>query len=176
MPAQYLFILLFMSQHTFSLFQFDKDTDLDTWQIVNDGVMGGRSKGQLSLNDQGHGVFEGYVSLENNGGFTMIQHRFKPVDVEDFSALEIRVKGDGKPYQIRLKSSSSQYYNYACRVETTGQWQNIQIPFENFLPQFRGAKLNKAAYPGEQLGEVAILIGNKRAEDFRIEIDAIYLR
>ena len=176
MPAIYLFILLLMSQNSFSLFQFDADTDLSSWQIVNDGVMGGRSKGRLTLSDDGHGVFEGFVSLENNGGFTMIQHRFAPVDVSDYNAVVIRVKGDGKPYQIRLKSTPSQYYNYSCKTKTTGEWETIQIPFEEFKPQFRGMPLNKSVYPGEQLGEVAILIGNKKAEEFRIEIDAITLR
>ena len=176
MPAKYLFILLLMIQNTFTLFHFDQDTDLSSWQIVNDGVMGGRSQGKLSLGEDGHGIFEGFVSLENNGGFTMIQHRFTPLDVTGFKALEIRVKGDGKSYQIRLKSSLSQYYTYACKAETTGQWQTIRIPFEEFKPQFRGRQLNMPVYPGEQLGEVAILIGNKKAEEFRIEIDAITLR
>jgi hypothetical protein len=138
--------------------------------------MGGRSQGELSLSEGGHGVFKGFVSLENNGGFTMIRHSFSPIDVSGYSSLEIRLKGDGKTYQIRLKSSPSQYCNYACSLETTGEWQTVRLPFDQFLPQFRGRKLDKPVFPGEEMGEVAILIGNKKAEEFSMEIDQISLK
>ncbi|NNC61426.1 MAG: CIA30 family protein, partial [Eudoraea sp.] len=70
----------------------------------------------------------------------------------------------------------SQYYNYSYSIETKGEWQIISIPFNKFIPQFRGRELNKSSYPGEKMGEVAILIGNKKAEDFKIEIDKIVLK
>ena len=59
------------------LFDFSTESDLNNWQVVDDVVMGGRSDGQFSLNEQGHGVFEGRVSLENNGGFSSVRHRFE---------------------------------------------------------------------------------------------------
>ncbi len=176
MPFLKLLFFLLMSQVSLTLFQFSEQADLSAWRIVNDGVMGGLSEGKISLNENGHGVFTGFVSLENNGGFTMIQHAFKPVEVAEFNSLEIRLKGDGKKYQVRVKSSPSQYYNYSHLVSTTGDWQTIRIPFSEFLPQFRGRKLSKAPYPGEQMGEVAILIGNKQAESFRLEIEKITLK
>jgi len=165
-----------MLQAPATLFEFSKTSDLRNWQVVNDGVMGGLSKGRISLSAEGKGIFEGFVSLENNGGFSLVQHRFNPRDVSGFSFLELKLKGDGKNYQIRVKSNSSQYYNYACDVQTTGEWQTIRIPFEKFKPQFRGRKLQIPAYAGEMMAEVAILIGNKKAEEFRIEIDRIDLR
>ena len=39
------------------------------WQVIDDGVMGGRSKGNFAINEEGNAVFEGTVSLDNNGGF-----------------------------------------------------------------------------------------------------------
>jgi hypothetical protein len=176
MPVLKFLIYLLMSQVTLTLFQFSEQTDLNAWRIINDGVMGGLSEGRITLSETGHGVFTGFVSLENNGGFTMVQHAFSPKDVSDYSSLEIRLKGDGKKYQIRLKSSSSQSYNYSHTINTTGDWQTISIPFSKFLSQFRGRRLDKPAYPGETLGEVAILIGNKKAEEFRVEIDRISLK
>ncbi|GGD42365.1 CIA30 family protein [Muriicola marianensis] len=176
MPVLKFLLFLLMSQAPFTLFQFSDQADLSAWRIVNDGVMGGLSKGKLTLSEQGHGVFTGFVSLENNGGFTMIQHAFRPVEATHFTSLEIRLKGDGKKYQVRLKSSPTQYYNYSHTVSTTGEWQSIKIPFSEFRPQFRGRQLSKAPYPGQELGEVAILIGNKKAESFRLEIDEITLK
>ncbi|MEZ2414735.1 CIA30 family protein [Muriicola sp. E247] len=176
MPFIYIIYFLLMGQTPITLFQFSDQSDLSKWQVVIDGVMGGLSKGRILLNADGKGVFQGYVSLENNGGFSLVQYTFDPRDVSSYSAIELKLKGDGKKYQIRVKSDSSQYYNYACSIETTGEWQTISIPFNKFIPQFRGRDLNKPPYPGEKMGEVAILIGNKKAEDFKIEIDKIVLK
>ena len=38
------------------------------WNVVNDGVMGGRSVGKLRKADNGALNFFGRLSLENNGG------------------------------------------------------------------------------------------------------------
>ncbi len=176
MKSIFLLSLLTMLQSPFTLFEFTKNTDPRSWSVVNDGVMGGLSKGRFSISQEGHGVFEGNVSLENNGGFSLIQHQFGPIDVSAYSALILKLKGDGKKYQIRVKSVASQYYNYAFTTETSGEWQTISIPFDEMTPQFRGRELNMPQYPGDQMGEIAVLIGNKRAEDFRIMIDHIVLK
>ena len=42
--------------------------DLLNWSVVDDGVMGGRSQGYLSLKGE-IATFRGYLSLQNNGGF-----------------------------------------------------------------------------------------------------------
>ncbi|WP_297765584.1 CIA30 family protein, partial [uncultured Muriicola sp.] len=85
-------------------------------------------------------------------------------------------KGDGKNYQVRLKTNASDYFNYAINIQTKGTWETISIPFEKMIPQFRGRLLNMTSFPGEQIEEVAFLIGNKKAEEFRLEIDKIELK
>jgi len=172
----YLICLLSMIQSTKMLYEFSADSDPKSWTVVNDGVMGGLSKGNLSISDEGHGIFQGFVSLENNGGFSLIQHRFTALDVKKYTSLVVRLKGDGKSYQLRLKTNASDYFNYAVNVKTKGSWETISIPFEKMIPQFRGRLLNMPSFPGEQIEEVAILIGNKKAEEFRIEIDKIVLK
>ena len=42
-------------------------------------------------------------------------------------------------------------------------------------PAFRGRKLNKSNYDDEGIEEIAFLIGNKKAEAFKLEIDSIVL-
>ena len=48
------------------LFQFDSPNDVRPWRSVNDGVMGGRSSGQVSYDSDGAMDFSGYLSLENS--------------------------------------------------------------------------------------------------------------
>ena len=39
----------------FVLFDFTKESNIQNWSVVNDGVMGGLSKGNFSVNDKGDG-------------------------------------------------------------------------------------------------------------------------
>ena len=43
------------------------------WRVVDDGVMGGRSKGNIKVSDDGILTFSGKLSLENNGGFSSLR-------------------------------------------------------------------------------------------------------
>ena len=58
-----------MAEKSFYIINTQKDIGLNYWNIVNDDVMGGISKSYLSLNDEKNLVFNGYLSLDNNGGF-----------------------------------------------------------------------------------------------------------
>jgi NADH dehydrogenase [ubiquinone] 1 alpha subcomplex assembly factor 1 len=52
------------------LYDFQSDSDLKNWNVVDDRVMGGQSLGNLEINAEGFGRYWGQVSLENNGGFS----------------------------------------------------------------------------------------------------------
>ena len=56
------------------IFNFEKNKELKQWFIVNDDVMGGISESNLSISNDGNGIFQGYISTENNGGFCSIRH------------------------------------------------------------------------------------------------------
>jgi hypothetical protein len=170
------FILLMIVQPPITLFHFDSKNDISNWRIVDDVVMGGRSNGHFKINDAGHGLFSGKVSLENNGGFSMVQYRFKTKRTNDCSKVSIKLKGDKKTYQFRIKSKHSDYYTYVASFDTSGNWETIEIPFESFYPAFRGRKLDIPNYNGKQMDMVAFLIGNKKAESFSLEIDWIVLK
>lgn len=165
--------LLFMATAPF-LFDFSTATDPAAWQVVDDVVMGGRSDGHFSINEAGNGLFYGEVSLENNGGFSSVRHRFAAIAVGDYSHCVIRLKGDGRRYQLRFKSSLNDAHSYIYYFTTSGEWQEIKVPLAEMYPAFRGRNLRMPNYPGEQLAEIAFLIGNKEAEAFRLELD--YLR
>jgi monofunctional biosynthetic peptidoglycan transglycosylase len=51
---------------------------------------------------------------------------------------------------------------------------NIRVPFSEFVPVFRGRILsNVSPIPPEQIQQVGLLISDKQAGKFRIEIDWI---
>jgi NADH dehydrogenase [ubiquinone] 1 alpha subcomplex assembly factor 1 len=176
MSAIILFLTSMLFQTTMLLYDFNTQSSIANWQIVDDSVMGGRSSSFFTLNKAGLGVFEGKVSLENNGGFSMVQYRFDAKKVNAFTKVCIKLKGDGKAYQFRIKTNARDSHSYIAAFKTTGEWQTLEIPFETMNPAFRGRTLNMINYPGEQMEMIAFLIGNKKAESFKLEIDSIVLK
>lgn len=135
--------------------------------------MGGKSKSQFHLNTEANGTFEGAVSLENNGGFCSVKYVFEPITLEKSTFISIRLKGDGKKYQFRVKSNTSDSHSYVYHFQTNADWQTIEIPISELYPAFRGQKLNMPNYNGSHLEEIAFLIGNKKEEQFQLVLDRI---
>lgn len=162
--------------NTYTLFDFSKNAPIEDWRIVNDGVMGGLSTSNFMLSPKGHGQFSGTVSLENNGGFASVRYRFAKVDVQSFEKVTIRLKGDGKAYQFRIKDDADHRYSYIGPFKTSGEWETIEIPLKTMYPAFRGRRLNIGNFSESSIEEVAFLIGNKKNEDFKLLIDNIELR
>lgn len=159
---------------TTMIFDFNKTTKLNNWKVVDDVVMGGISSGTIDLNEDGHGVFSGKVSLENNGGFSSLRYTFESIKVQpEKHILKIRLKGDGKEYQFRIKDNVNTYYSYASRVKTSGEWEEISIPLHEMNAVFRGRNVDVPNFDRNQIEEFTILIGNKKAENFEVLIDYI---
>lgn len=173
----FIYLLLFIFQHNPAMVLFDnkQSNDISNWMIVDDVVMGGRSNGEFLRNKEGNGVFHGFVSLENNGGFSSVRYRIPTKNVEAFSKVKIYVKGDGKQYQLRVKTKTNDYYSYVASFNTSTDWTVVEIPFNTMYPSFRGQTLNAPNYPGKQMEEIAFLIGNKKAESFQLEIASIVI-
>ncbi|TXD46583.1 CIA30 family protein [Polaribacter sp. IC073] len=165
-----------MSNSNQVIFDFKSNSDISNWSVLDDVVMGGRSNGNFKINENGYGEFYGNVSLENNGGFSSLRHRFSSIEIKDFKEVVLRVKGGAKKYQFRIKDTLSNQYSFVANFETNGEWQIIKISLSEMYPAFRGRKLEIGNFSSENIAEIAFLIGNKTAENFKLEIDKIYLQ
>lgn len=156
-----------------TIFDFTKNTNYAGWSIVNDDVMGGRSVGSFELDESGNGVFSGYISLRNNGGFSSIRYRTNPIDVSDAKTIVMRLKGDNKYYQLRIKSKYRDRHVYSKEFFLSDEWQDIVIPIRSMEPQFRGQRLRMNNFNHKTIVEFGILIGNKVEEYFSLQIKNI---
>lgn len=176
---KFLLLLLMLSSfaqtNNDEIYKFSTSTNVNEWRIVNDGVMGGVSKSSLVLNDLGNGQFMGHVSLANNGGFASIQLNKTIQLTDEKKFVLLRVKGDGKSYEFRLKSKISQSESYVHQFTTTGEWEIIKLPMSEFYPQFYGRKLNTPNFNFTSIEQMSFLIANKQEEDFKLLIDWIGL-
>lgn len=150
-------------------------TQLD-WQIVNDGVMGGVSRSQMTVNAEGHGQFSGTVSLENNGGFASCRAAVEKIDISGTKGVRIRVRGDGQRYDFRVRLSGP-YSRVSYRAGFTaheGDWHMVALPWSAFQPTFRGRVLNDVPpITPDDIREVGFLIADKQAGPFQLEVDEI---
>jgi NADH dehydrogenase [ubiquinone] 1 alpha subcomplex assembly factor 1 len=157
------------------LFDFTDPAAMRGWQVEDDVVMGGVSKGTLARDAAGRLIFRGEVSLENDGGFSSIQNNFDPIKVSDYQHARIRLKGDGKDYRFIVESDPNARHYYVAGFTTNGEWQEIKIPLRTMYPMRRGDRLNIPDYPGQTLSQVRFMIANGRAESFKLEIASIKL-
>jgi len=145
------------------------------WRTINDGVMGGLSSSRFRI-AKGLAVFEGNVSLENNGGFASVQSAPGKHDLSDAEGILIRVLGDGKRYAFRMRTTGAfDGISYEARFKTVaGEWKTVELPFKAFRPVFRG-RLARDAAPLEPklIKTFGILISDKQVGKFRLEIDWI---
>ena len=166
-----LTILLLIPQQVTLIFSASAEENMN-WSIVNDGVMGGLSKGNLESTAD-HIVFNGSVSTANYGGFTSAVLRFNPIPVDSKQKVQLKVKGDGRSFQFRVKADSRESYSYITTFKTSGDWQTITLPLSSFYPSFRGRTLQRPNFNHDLLSEVTILIANKKNEDFELMISEI---
>ncbi len=147
--------------------------DLEPWRAINDGVMGGVSSGEMIRTEDGL-RFQGYLSLDNNGGFASVR-RFLNFSLHDVKGIRLRVRGDGRTFQMRIRQDES-YDNIAWRAEfaTNGKWQTIELLFEDFDPVWRGRSVKDAGpVSAERVRQIGFLLADGKQKAFRLDIGAI---
>ena len=149
------------------------ESDGARWTIVNDGVMGGLSSSNLEPTEEGTGLFSGTVSLDNNGGFASARAAFQPMDLSPYDGVTLKVRGDGRRYQLRFRHDGAfDGVAYMAEFETKrGEWMDIDLPFEGFRPTFRGrAPRGSGPLDPARIRQMGFLIGDKREGPFELEI------
>ncbi|WP_207062724.1 CIA30 family protein [Motiliproteus sp. SC1-56] len=154
------------------LIDFQNPEEACRWQPISDAVMGGCSVARLRY-EEGRGVFEGEVSLANNGGFASVRRAPEAFDSGSSSGLALRVRGDGRRYQLRLKTDDAfdGILYRACFQPRANHWQELTLPWSAFEAAFRGRVLREApALSPARVRQFGLMTGDKRAGPFRLEL------
>ena len=146
------------------------------WEVVNDEVMGGLSKGRIEMTTDNTGIFGGRLSLENNGGFVSVRTFIGDLFLDGFKGVAIRVKGDGRRYRFRLGTAETQEgFAYQCSFATQPDtWLTEHLPFSDFEPFFRGNIVpNAPALNYSEIRRIGLMIADGHPGSFRLEIEWI---
>jgi monofunctional biosynthetic peptidoglycan transglycosylase len=161
------------SQNHLTLFDFQASSRLDDWIIVNDGVMGGLSQSEIVLSDSNSAVFQGVVSLDNNGGFSSTRTISRNYGLHGYNGILIHVKGDGKKYQFRIRTNDRfDGVSYRHHFDTEpNEWITIRVPFDECIPVYRGRILdNVEPISPKQIQQIGFLISDKQEGPFKLEV------
>ena len=160
------------------LFDFTRSDALSDWSAIDDAVMGGLSCSRLAHSSDGHALFEGEVSLANNGGFASVRCRPLPLGQAGATACSIEVMGDGRRYKLNLRTEDTfDGVNYQqCFDPPAGEWARIRLSIADFAPTWRGRPV-PAAPPldAAHLRQVGLMIADRQAGRFRLAIRSIAL-
>ena len=163
-----------MNSQSIDLINPEKNVGVANWYIVNDDVMGGISKSYLSINEEKNLIFNGYLSLENNGGFASSRLSFNKETLTGIKSFKMRIKGDGNIYKLRLRQNNRRA-SYSCDFKSLkDKWIEIDISLEDFKPSWRGYYYSD--YPDleiEEINSMGIQISDKQEGDFKLEIKYI---
>lgn len=146
------------------------------WVAVNDGVMGGLSSGGPTV-AAGRLEFTGVLSLDNNGGFSSVRSVGAGFDLSDASQVVLRVRGDGRRYQLRL-ATDARYRGSAVSwgaefATSAGRWIDVRVPLASLTPTVRGQRLQGPPMDASKVRELGLLIADKREGPFALSVDWI---
>jgi len=153
-----------------TLTDFNADSPDLGWYVQNDNVMGGRSEGGFATSS-GQLIFSGNTNTDG-GGFSSIRTKPLKQDLSAYTGIRVKVKADGRRYTWGIQTDArwrGRRINYWADFDTLADETSvIDIPFLNFLPQFRGFKLDGPELDTSQITEFALYQYDKTDGPFEI--------
>ena len=152
---------------------FDFAADGPAWSIENDGVMGGDSQGFHTIAD-GTLRFTGEVVTEG-GGFTSVRAE-RAVDLRAYDAVELRVRGGGRTFEIDLYDGVTDRGREVSRrgaFPTAEAWQTVRVPFGAIETTVHGEPSDAPPFDPAAVQSVGLYIIDGQDGPFRLEVDWI---
>ncbi|MFT5235015.1 MAG: NADH dehydrogenase [ubiquinone] 1 alpha subcomplex assembly factor 1 [Shewanella sp.] len=146
------------------------------WTVINDTVMGGVSNSKVEVT-AGIAKFSGYLSLEQNGGFVSIRTPINQTMPNELNLIRIKVKGDGRVYQLRLRTDDEwDSFSYSKSFKTEkDKWINVEFSTVDFKPVYRGRVIDAPKLSYTNIKQVGFLLADKQPGEFELSFKDIEL-
>ena len=155
-----------------TLFAFDRADEAE-WDVVNDGVMGGRSAGFVAV-EQGTLRFTGTL-VTQGGGFTSVRAR-RAVDLTGQLGIELRVRGSGRQFEVELDDGERAYGRTVSRrapFATSAEWTLVRVPFRALRSTIFGREVNAAPIDVSRIRGLGLYMADGQDGSFRLEVDFV---
>jgi monofunctional biosynthetic peptidoglycan transglycosylase len=150
------------------LLDFSSPDAVRTFQVINDGVMGGLSTSRLRP-ESGALSFEGDVSLANNGGFASFRRAVRfPAET---TALLLTVRGDGRRYKLTLRlDDDAGSAQYQAAFVASPEWKTVRFQPTDFQASFRGRAVVASPVRFVDVRYMGLLISDRQSGPFAVEL------
>ncbi|MBO6575172.1 MAG: CIA30 family protein [Rhodothermales bacterium] len=155
-----------------NLFDFESESEA-RWQVVNDGVMGGRSRGYVAVED-GALRFTG-VLVTRGGGFTSIRTRAS-ADLGGFDGIELLVRGSGRTFELEVSDGTrwrGRAVSRRASFPTSSEWQWVRVPFSSLQASVFGRPVNPSPIDPAGIRGFGLYIADGIDGAFGLEVDSI---
>ena len=155
------------------LFEFQGNEAAREWQTVNDGVMGGGSRGRFEISQDKTLRFTGTLSLQNNGGFASVRSKAKRLGLQPGDTLIVRVRGDGREYSLNLYTSEPRMaFSYRATLATKNEeWIEVKLPLTSFRATSFGRWIpNAGEVKPADVTAIGFMLSDKTPGPFHLEI------
>ena len=152
---------------------FDFSDGEARWQVVNDGVMGGRSQGHVDVAD-GTLSFTGTL-VTRGGGFTSVRAPLR-ADLSDYDGVEMRVRGGGRTFEVEVDDGTrfrGLPLSRRAPFPTTEEWQTVRVPFSALETSVFGQPVSADPLDASAVQSLGLYILDNQDGPFRLEVDWI---
>lgn len=135
--------------------------------------MGGVSRSRYAATPEGHALFSGVVALENNGGFASVRAPMSMIPPTLDTQLGLRVTGDGKRYQLRLRTDTRlDGVTYSASFDTCANAiTEVRLSANDFAPTFRGRQLSGVPpLTWWDVAQVGFMISERQSGHFSLKV------
>ena len=172
MLKYFLLIILSLNMLSFEILP-KKNIDMDDWRFIKDQVMGGKSDGFMTLKKSTNENFD-FISAKGNvstdgGGFLMFRKEIDANDLNEFSKVKFKARGNNEKYFIHIKTRGSifPWVRYLSEFEVTNEWQDFEIEFTEFIRYSNKSPKKRNLNPKK----IKLIGVEASGRDFDMEID-----
>lgn len=172
-------LFLFLGLLTYTspmIFDFGKEKDGADWMIVNDGVMGGLSRGKIEYTENSL-IFSGSVSLENNGGFTSFRSPYSRYDLAAHDKIEIKYRSKGLDCALSIDQYRRFWRpNHKMSIPSSkGEWVTVTTSLSELGQYEMGRKTGRTMSENASRNTIrlGLITDAKEVGSFTLEIEYI---
>lgn len=150
------------------------DASDSAWRSVNDNVMGGRSDGAFSLEND-HMIFEGFINT-NGGGFASVRKPLEPNRLvgQEVIALRVRSQNPQLPYRVSFNDGSMRSVSFTgfLGLSASTDWQEVEVSLSALKASRFGRPMDVPFKP-EDMRSLGLILSHKQDTPFKLEVDWI---
>lgn len=155
-----------------TLFTFDNLTE-SRWAVVNDGVMGGRSRGAVAVRS-GTLRFTGTL-VTQGGGFTLTRAPCQ-ANLTGQAGVELHVRGSGRRFQVEIDDGTRRFGRNVSRradFDTSTAWTVVRVPFTALRSTIFGQAVSAPPIDLAHIQNIGLYMADGQDGPFALEVDFI---